>query len=1234
MSMKKDRRRVSFAPDPELTMVHTFEKVIIQRIRINLHKNKTWIVIKQNIPTYLLLQDDDQSAGRPSPAVFEKIDESRQVLAPTSTTLPSDTFPGPLPLSSPQEADMEITMELTGNQPSHGDITASLPSLAAIAEADELYHESNNDLAPGNITASIPGLAALLEEDEKAYQPTDNIFLPKHRRSSSQGPAGFLADPSGAVSSPPVSFVPALSVSAHATAPSPVQSPSININLPDNTSNDNNTMTMDIAGTTTSHGLAAEGRHEGQASKWGFVPGDDDTMDMDLRGHGRSFMGDTTYSRMYADATATTLRSGAAHARPADSTGDSLAVVAEETADEEEQGHVAATEAVASQQQDQKEERPDWTAPAFLPPYTHGGDHPALHQSPDVTTSSINTLSTRRISVDTRRHSVTSRGAIAGGVTTTGAAVQAATAASPLRSLSYAGDGVLHGSVYSATKPQGTAVSDLKMSNGHSDRREDGGDAGSDMTDDLLADDDDVKYTNGAIGNNTSDVLAGLKQQMRMLSQSPMVLDPGASSAVKTIPTQPPIAAQQPMSPPHSGIHKMSHSPPMSALSAGASSFHGRRMSPVLGQHSMRTQSILGVTPATQQQRWPMAAAAAHQTPKSGMALVPLHPTAPTSVTCTGPGANSAPPGSAIAARYPGSAVATGRLSQGFTPSNLPPITFQDFAKVVEVQFLDNLRRGASINYADLQPNPVPSSLSEAYSLLCITSPHVSELETAIHTLQSETARLRASAADLELMLGQANPPIFRHVQTASYEQLEALRSNIALLKKMCRSKALVLLKDVRCQMEESKANRLARAMEGLKIDLAFVTEQRTHARGISEAAEGFARETKDRLTRQAEERAEEVLRRRRILAARAALAEQRSANEERLCRLEAATVRVNTLQEERRVLSENRSSARGKVEVLRSTLDALKAARNSRSTAGSLQPSLLQSSTAKDPKSVLDRLNAMITLERCLGVKVEQTGTDSMGGRCISLKIAGSLFRLKISTSAAGVRGAIELIQSSSSIGGMESARKKTRTESGAVPRSLAAAVAGCAVNNGAAAEAFFVDPEGVAAAVQATVARLQRSTDLALELDGVRAACNYLCEVSAARFDDDSAALNVDSASNGVRLLFVGMHAEVRFAVTLCPGPAYPLGALPHRAKIWFDGQGQVTASDICAAIARAPAGPNRIRAACAELSALVERAAPRAREMHDAFRTNFGNPLFGGSRASNGSGTQQAGTLVEAA
>ena len=56
---------------------------------------------------------------------------------------------------------------------------------------------------------------------------------------------------------------------------------------------------------------------------------------------------------------------------------------------------------------------------------------------------------------------------------------------------------------------------------------------------------------------------------------------------------------------------------------------------------------------------------------------------------------------------------------------------------------MDNLRRGASINYADLQPNPVPCTLREAYRLLAVTAPAVAELENGVRTLQGEVAARR-----------------------------------------------------------------------------------------------------------------------------------------------------------------------------------------------------------------------------------------------------------------------------------------------------------------------------------------------------------------------------------------------------------------------------------------------------------------------------------------------------------
>jgi hypothetical protein len=53
-----------------------------------------------------------------------------------------------------------------------------------------------------------------------------------------------------------------------------------------------------------------------------------------------------------------------------------------------------------------------------------------------------------------------------------------------------------------------------------------------------------------------------------------------------------------------------------------------------------------------------------------------------------------------------------GRRSLARTPlQQAQPWTFQDFLKEVDLQFLDHMRRGTSINFADLASDPPPATL-------------------------------------------------------------------------------------------------------------------------------------------------------------------------------------------------------------------------------------------------------------------------------------------------------------------------------------------------------------------------------------------------------------------------------------------------------------------------------------------------------------------------------------------
>ncbi|KAL4525028.1 hypothetical protein Ndes2526B_g07208 [Nannochloris sp. 'desiccata'] len=1237
-------RRVSFAPDPELTMVHTFET-------------------------------DDYHPGAMSPAFPPKISEEE----PSAAQKPH----------SPQ--DMDITQHLKAVQEEEpvqqeadaawnamlasepGDITAAVPSLGALAEADELEDLVRTD-GPDmqqfvaadydNVTGAVPRLGALLEEDEE----DEEIFL--GRAAAETGVDMEMTVALGAVLTKNVD---------NQEYPSPISQQA----AADGNNTDNIT-TGGLLRSTPSPTNASEVREEGQANKWGFIPGDDDTMELDLEEHGRMIMGDRTYAGMYGDG-CTTGGTTAQLLGGRGGAGDTPDSVTIHGANNTKNGRNPSISSPAANAEngapgprtmiaDADGGVPvNWTMPAFVPPYLAAGDenkavdsdHPALHQSPALTNSSLNTMSTRRISVDARRASVTSRRAsmFTGGQGDTGALLAASIGAPP------AGGGA-------GASPTGKL---------------------SDVTEDLLADEDEGEEVGNGGGisvggyegaGGAGDLLAGLQQQVRMLSKgSPAASGFSPASAAFGGPSAKPTGAATKtpfsvgyadssynpatagllrtggttgllndttgeaadigagipvennneltrgthnthgttrllrmdatassaiaagakallnnnnndddditaplVSPTMHGHHKMSHSPPASALSGGSMPRHqyyqqqqyghggsvlrnGGGAGTPPGMHSVRSNrsaSKLGRTPIGSVMRGP-----------GGSMMIP---------SAGGPGTHgpyAAPPGSAIAARYPGSAVAQGRLSQGFTPSLAPAITFQDFAKIVEVQFLDNLRRGSSINYADLAPNPVPTTLVEAYNLLCITSPNLAELETAVHTLRSEASRLRASASELEMMLGGTNPPIFRHVQIASLEQLEAFRSNVGLLKRVCRAKAVVLLKDVRCQMEDSKAGRLARAADGLRTDLAFINQQASHTRGVVAAAEKYAEETRERLAIDAEARVVESERRKRVAAARSALEEARTANAERVRRLEEASARVVELQREREALAADHSEVQVAAENARAALSRLTA---------------LAVAAGKDPRSILTQIRAVERLGACLGIKVEQTSFQN-GSMVVSLRV-GPIFKLELTSTPAGFRGTVHVVAASSipSRSSNSSGRSfnTVRGQPTEAQRSLAAAVAGFGPSGG---EAFFVDPSGAPAAVQSTLARLQRCSDLVGELCYVRDLYRNICEVSAA-----------PGGAAGLRLVFVGRHADVRFAVTLTPGPAYPLGSLTCATKIYFDGDGQVTAADVTAAVARAPAGPGRIRAVCAELSDMVVKLAPKAAGQTGAFLSAFGNPLFG--------------------
>lgn len=726
-------------------------------------------------------------------------------------------------------------------------------------------------------------------------------------------------------------------------------------------------------------------------NKWGFMPGNDDTMDFDLKGHGRMFMGDKTYSKMYAD----------------NVTANSLASI---------EAPVSAEKSVYNERRETLEENgtkgPNWTAPAFA-------RHPALEQhSPNFTDSSIGTTSTRRISVDGRRMSVSSR------------------------RISMVGN-------FSKLTPVASAPE------------------GEEDEEDLLAE------SPNSMNAKSFDVLAGLKNRLSSVTKS----SPHKRRSLPLVPEDMEMPEESFHSPTASGAHIMNRSPPPSALS-------GRRQSMSVGRRlSMRRDSISGVIPGK---------TTPGSVSKSVMSTpIRTNPLAPVGVNPAN--SNSlAPPGSAIAARYPGSAIATGRLSQGFTPSRLAPITFQDFAKIVEVQFLDNLRRGASINYADLQPNPVPSNIKEAYALLCITSPNVAELETAIHTLQSEISRLRGSAADLEVMLGQTNPAIFRHVQTSSYEQLEALRNNVASLKKACRAKATALLKDVRCQMEESKHGRLCRACDGLNSDLEWFREVHRHTKGIAKAVTAFAHEKRAEMASKRKDIITRLEMKKRLEAARVAANDSMRANSDREQRLTSIESSANNLDAEMNQMQAEKMEIEAEIQKGQASL-----------MNASTVPESVGHGEAED---VAEALGALDLYEKCSGMRIQSCSTYAGAFTCVLNVNDAFIMEISHTQGSNGVTVTVKPRQSKSTLAMKLFSQKES-----------------CS---------FSCERGALACVTQTLVAQLYQASAAAKELEGIRADCRNICEITPVSSQYDAMGHRSRMA---IRIGCLGIRLGVKFSLEL---------------------------------------------------------------------------------------------------
>ncbi|DBA97231.1 TPA: hypothetical protein ACH3X1_014979 [Trebouxia sp. C0004] len=281
-------------------------------------------------------------------------------------------------------------------------------------------------------------------------------------------------------------------------------------------------------------------------------------------------------------------------------------------------------------------------------------------------------------------------------------------------------------------------------------------------------------------------------------------------------------------------------------------------------------------------------------------------------------------PGGIKLARTP---MAASRLSLGGSPLHPSsptlhltalPITFQDFLKEVDIRFMDQLRRGASIVATDLARAPQPASLRDCYQLMCLTAPEVDQIEASISTIKEEIDMRKAAVADKEALLANHNPPVFQAVQLCTGDELAEVKRRVGLLKRVCRQRTLGAWKEWRTSMEQHRASWLANHLQLLQQDHAFLQSGLQQVQQVQQQAQELQTSLRGGMQAQRDQHQEEEERQKEVSQMQASLEQMQAANEEHRQKQQDAEARLATLKAEQQTQSVKREQLLASLAVLR----------------------------------------------------------------------------------------------------------------------------------------------------------------------------------------------------------------------------------------------------------------------------------------------------------------------------